>query len=231
LDALQNELSSERATTAKLKAKVETQRVAMAKLEDLLEMQRATSVALEDDLEARRVATGKAQVDLEMHRLATEELRDTLEAQYAAAAELQNKLDMQRAAAESLKEDLEAHWLQRLEQQRESDALTIEARLRASFLQEELRLDEKLEAEQLRADGLECQLSRLRAQDLEDKSAAAAHHHESRPAEVERANIQLIRNLEAQLANERRDHADARQVEDHRLRQIQNVLTVGREVL
>merc|ERR1719329_1289650 len=138
---------------------------------------------------------------------------------------------MQRAAAESLEEDLEADWLRRLEQQRESDALTIEARLRASFLQEELRLDEKLEAAQRRADGLECQLGRFRAHGLDDKSAAAAHHCESRPAEVERAHIQHIRNLEAQLANERRDHADARQVEDLRLRQIQNVLTVGQEVL
>lgn len=144
--------------------------------------------------------------------------RDTLQcelsAQQAAHAAERDAIAQEHSdAMAALHRDSEAQ----LQRQRERDAIIIEARLKARLLEEELYND-NLEAEQVRTSTLESR--RRGAEGLEEGKCAsrrAAEELKSHVAETERANILRIRSLEAQLAAERRDHAEVRRLEEQRL--------------
>lgn len=186
----------------------------------LLEVQaQKTAHALEKASMTEAHGTASAMLRDEMEDAAAVS-RNELEADWSELLKRQRERDA-AIAEQRLQQQQESDAAiaeQRLQEQRESDAVVIEARLQARLLEEELHLDEDLEAQRSRADALEEQLSSLRAQDLEGKLGAAAEHYESLLVEVEHANIQRIRSLETQLAAERRDHADARQAEEWRAR-------------
>lgn len=170
--------------------------------------------------------------DAEEARQQAVEERDALQCelwmqQGAHATEIATNAQAQRVATSLLQGELETQFLSRLERQRESDTLILDAHLRAHFLEKELRLDEELDAQRSRADALEDQLggARSKAKDLQSRLAAVEDRSiEERLAEVQHAHILRIRSLEVQLATERRDHADARATEQRRTRRLEKAL-------
>ena len=155
-----------------------------------------------------------------------EALRDELQVRQGAHA---TEIDMMVLAHGSslalLRSELNEWWQRRLEQQRESDTYDIAARLCARFLEEELGRAEDLEGQSAIADVAEIQASvwKSKIQDLKRKLAIAEHHHDERLIAVQCRNVQRIRSLEAGISAERGHHADVRDSESRRVRQLERV--------